>query len=92
MLKILLKFAIDILFADGHGENAEVEEENRRAYFSINITDIIISALGSEVNLRAEIYGEQNRHGVVHFRYNTVTYKRENYKRDERKAKQQVRI
>ena len=88
MLKILLKFAIDILFADGHGENAEVEEENRRAYFSINITDIIISALGSEVNFRAEIYGEQNRRGAVYLGYNSIVHKRENYKRDERKAKQ----
>jgi hypothetical protein len=82
MLKILLRFIIGILFADGHGENAEVCKENRCAYFSINIADIIVPVLSSEVKLSAEIYGEQNGRGAVYLGYNLIVHKCENYKRD----------
>ena len=59
MIKIWLSFIADILFANGNGEHAEVEEEKRYAYFRINIADIIVPALRSEVKLRAEVYREE---------------------------------
>ena len=91
-IKIWLSFIAGILFADGHGEHAEVEEEKRDAYFRNNIADIIVPALRSEVKLCAGVYREEYGRGAVYFGYNAVAHESEYYKGGERKAEQQVDI